>query len=65
MLGIVGNYGDMLELNNDWAYNIIKQIGNYSSIYEKNIGINTVLGLERGLNNLWLNGGILYSPPFR
>ncbi len=65
MLGIVGNYGDMLELNNDWAYNIIKQIGNYSSIYEKNIGINTVLGLERGLNNLWLNGGILYSPPYR
>ena len=65
LLGIVGNYGDMLELDNSWAYNIIKQIGNYSTIYEKNIGINTVLGLERGLNNLWSNGGILYSPPYR
>ena len=66
MLGEVGNYGDMLELDNKWAYNIIKEIGNYSTIYEKNIGINSVLALEkRGLNNLWLNGGLLYAPPYR
>ena len=65
MIGEIGNYGEMLELDNKWAYNIIKQIGNYSTIYEKNLGVNTLLGLERGLNNLWKNGGILYSPPFR
>lgn len=66
MLGEVGNYGDMLELDNKWAYNIIKQIGNYSTIYEKNIGINSVLGIKkRGLNNLWSNGGLLYAPPYR
>ena len=66
ILGEVGNYGDMLELDNKWAYNVIKEIGNYSTIYEKNIGINSVLAIEkRGLNNLWLNGGLLYAPPFR
>ena len=65
ILGEAGNYGDMLELDSKWAYNIIKQIGNYSTIFENNIGTNTVLGLNRGLNNLWINNGILYAPPFR
>ena len=66
LLGEIGNYGDMIELDNKWAYNIIKQVGNYSTIYERNLGIDSVLGIkERGLNNLWSNGGILYAPPFR
>ena len=65
LLGEVGNYGEMLELDNKWAYNIIKKIGNYSTIYEKNIGEKTLLGLDRGLNNLWTNGGMLYAPPYR
>ena len=55
----------MLELDNDWAYNIINEIGNYSTIYEKNVGINSVLGLKRGMNALWFNGGLLYAPPYR
>ena len=66
LLGKIGEYGDMIELDNNWALNVIKQVGNYSTIYEKYIGINSVLGIEnRGLNNLWSNGGILYAPPFR
>ncbi len=65
LLGEIGNYGDMMELDNKWAYNVIKELGNYSSIYEKNIGANTIFGTKRGLNNLWTNGGLLYSPPFK
>ena len=65
LLGIEGNYGDMLELDYNWAYNIIKQVGNYKEIFNNNIGPDTALGLNRGLNALWTEGGILYSPPFR
>ena len=65
LLGVEGNFGDMLELDYYWAYNIIKQVGNYSSVFDKNIGPNTALGINRGLNALWTRGGILYSPPFR
>tara|TARA_B100001123_G_C15180329_1_gene975089 strand:- start:109 stop:1113 length:1005 start_codon:yes stop_codon:yes gene_type:complete len=65
ILGEIGNYGDMIELDYKWAYNIIKQVGNYSTVFERNIGINTALGLKRGLNALWSDGGILYAPPFR
>jgi len=55
----------MLELSNDWAYQIIKQIGNYSESYEANVGPDTPLEIARGLNALWTQGGILYAPPFR
>ena len=65
LLGVEGNFGDMLELDYQWAYNIIKQVGNYGSVFNDNIGPDTALGLNRGLNNLWNEGGILYSPPFR
>ena len=65
LLGVEGSYGEMLELAPDWAYQIIKQIGNYSESYEANVGPNTPLEIERGLNALWTNGGILYVPPFR
>ena len=65
LLGVEGSYGEMLELSSDWAYQIIKQIGNYSESYEANVGPNTPLEIERGLNALWTNGGILYVPPFR
>ena len=65
LLGVVGSYGDMLELEYNWAYNIIKQVGDYSSVFDRNIGPDTALGLERGLNALWTKGGILYAPPFR
>ena len=57
--------GKALGLDEKFAYNIIKQVGNYSEVFERNVGVNTPLGLERGLNALWTNGGILYAPPFR
>ena len=65
LLGVVGNYGDMVELDYNWAYNIIKNLGNYKTIFDRTIGPNTAIGLERGINNLWNNGGILYAPPFK
>jgi general L-amino acid transport system substrate-binding protein len=52
-------------LTPDWTYNIISQVGNYSESFERNIGINTPIGIARGVNALWTQGGILYSPPFR
>ncbi len=65
MLGIEGSQGEELGLSKDWAYNIIKQVGNYGEIFERNIGKNTPIGLDRGLNQLWSKGGLQYSPPFR
>ncbi len=65
MLGVEGNQGKELGLSKDWAYNIIKSVGNYGEIFERNIGVKTPIGLERGLNDLWTRGGLQYSPPFR
>ena len=50
-------------LPNDFAARVVKHVGNYGEIYERNIG--QPFGLERGPNNLWTEGGLLYSPPFR
>jgi len=65
LLGTEGEYGAMMGLGKDWAVNAIKAGGNYSEIFEKQIGVNTPIGLARGLNALWTQGGILYAPPFR
>ena len=65
LLGTEGNLGAELGLSKDWAYQIIKQVGNYGEIFERNIGTNTPIGLARGLNDLWTRGGLQYSPPFR
>ena len=65
LLGVEGNQGAELGLNADWAYNIVKSVGNYGEIFERNIGPNTPIGLARGLNALWTDGGLQYSPPFR
>ena len=62
-LGQVGNLWEDMGLPNDFAARIIKNVGNYGEIYERNIG--QPFELERGLNNLWTDGGLLYSPPFR
>lgn len=64
-LGVSAGNGKSLGLDEKWAYNIIKQVGNYGEIFEKNVGVNTTLGIERGLNALWTNGGLMYSPPFK
>ena len=64
-LGTSPGMGKALGLDENWAYNIIKQVGNYGEVYERNVGPNTQLGLERGLNALWTKGGIMYAAPFR
>ena len=64
-LGTSPGNGKALGLSEKWAYNIIKQVGNYGEIFERNVGVKTPLGIERGLNALWTKGGLLYSPPFK
>jgi general L-amino acid transport system substrate-binding protein len=64
-LGVTPGMGKALGLDDKWVYNIVKQVGNYGEIYERNVGVNTKLGLKRGLNALWLNGGLMYAAPFR
>jgi len=65
LLGAEGDMGAKLGLSNDWAVNIITAVGNYGESFERNVGVNTPLGLERGLNAQWTNGGLMYSPPVR
>ncbi len=65
LLGVEGDFGTPLGLTKDWAYQIIKLVGNYSESYEKHVGPSTAIGLARGLNALWRDGGIQYSPPIR
>ncbi|MFW2545233.1 amino acid ABC transporter substrate-binding protein [Primorskyibacter sp. 2E107] len=65
LLGTEGNLGEMLGLDNDWAVRAISAGGNYAELFENNIGESTPIGLSRGLNAQWTDGGLLYSPPFR
>jgi general L-amino acid transport system substrate-binding protein len=65
MMGTEGNLGEMLGLDADWAVRVIAVEGNYGEIFENHLGPNTQIGLERGLNAQWTDGGLLYSPPFR
>jgi len=52
-------------LDEKWAYNIVKQVGNYGEVFERNVGKSTPLKLDRGLNNLWSKGGLMYALPLR
>ena len=65
LLGSEGELGAMLGLESDWAMKAIMAGGNYGELFEKNIGENTPIGLARGLNALWTDGGLVYTPPFR
>jgi general L-amino acid transport system substrate-binding protein len=65
MLGVEDEMGKMTGLSKDWAYNILKQVGNYGESFERNVGQKTPLGLARGLNELWSKGGLQYAPPIR
>jgi len=64
-LGVIEGNGAALGVDEKWAYNIVKQVGNYGEVFERNVGVNTTLGIERGLNALWTNGGLMYSIPFK
>ena len=65
LLGVEGDFGAPIGLTKDWAYQIIKLVGNYGEAFERNVGPSTEIGLERGLNALWTNGGLQYAPPIR
>jgi len=65
LLGVTAGMGKNLGLDEKWAYNVIKQLGNYGEIYERNVGMKSKLMLPRGLNALWTNGGLQYAPPAR
>ena len=65
LLGTEGDLGGMLGLDKKWAYNAIKQVGNYGEVFEKYIGANTPIGLERGVNAQYKDGGLIYAPPMR
>ena len=65
LLGTEGNLGSKMGLENDWVQNIIKAVGNYGEIFDRHLGPKTPIALERGLNALWTEGGLMYAPPFR
>ncbi|MGC9421535.1 amino acid ABC transporter substrate-binding protein [Vibrio sp.] len=65
LLGVEGDIGQPLGLNSDWAYQVIKQVGNYDESFQRNVGEDSPLAIPRGLNALWNAGGIMYAPPIR
>jgi general L-amino acid transport system substrate-binding protein len=65
ILGVSDDLGQKIGLPANWSYNVIKQVGNYGEIFDRNLGSRSPLALDRGLNALWTNGGLLIAPPFR
>jgi general L-amino acid transport system substrate-binding protein len=67
VLGVEGDFGTAIGLSTDWAYKIIKHVGNYNDIYERHVGASTPVGIARAgsVNDLWTRGGLMYAPPIR
>lgn len=65
LIGLEGNFGQSLGLSNDFAYRIVKLVGNYSDVFERNLGNGSRLKIKRGLNSLWIHGGLLFAPPLQ
>ncbi|MBL8569793.1 MAG: amino acid ABC transporter substrate-binding protein [Phreatobacter sp.] len=65
VLGIEGNNGEALGLTKDWVVRIVRHVGNYAEVFDRNVGPTTRLGISRGLNALWNKGGLQYAPPIR
>ncbi len=65
LVGTTGDFGQQIGLTNSWAVNIVRTVGNYGEVYERNLGAKTPLAIPRGLNQLWNAGGIQYAPPIR
>ena len=66
LLGLGDNVaGDYLGINDQFMVDVITQLGNYGEIFDRNLGPDTIFGLERGFNDLWTNGGLMYAAPFR
>ncbi|WP_073615350.1 amino acid ABC transporter substrate-binding protein [Desulfopila aestuarii] len=64
-LGVTPGNGKALGLDEKFAYNIVKMVGNYGEVFERNVGVNTKLQIKRGLNAQWKDGGLMYAPPFK
>lgn len=64
-LGVTPGNGKALGLDENWAYNIVKKVGNYGEVFDRNVGPDTKLKLKRGLNAQWKDGGLMYAPPFK
>ena len=65
LVGTEGDFGKPLGLSSDWAVRAIRAVGNYGEVFDRNVGAHSKLGIPRGLNELWNNGGIQYAPPIR
>jgi len=65
LLGQMGGFGKALGVDNDWVVRVVATVGNYGEMFERNLGHESVLNLERGLSRLWKQGGLMYAPPFR
>jgi general L-amino acid transport system substrate-binding protein len=65
LLGVEGDFGKRLGLDNDFAVKVIKAVGNYGEVFERNVGSGSRLRIDRGLNRLWNQGGLQYAPPVR
>ena len=64
-LGVTPGNGKALGLDEKFAYNVVKLVGNYGEVFERNVGVNTKLQIKRGLNAQWKDGGLMYAPPFK
>ena len=65
LLGFEGNFGEAMGLDSEWAYRIVKLVGNYGEVFDRNLGEGSPFRIKRGMNALWLKGGLLYAPPVR
>jgi general L-amino acid transport system substrate-binding protein len=65
LLGFEGNFGEGLGLSVDWAYRIVKHVGNYGEVFDRNVGVGSKLKIKRGINSLWSKGGLQYAPSVR
>jgi general L-amino acid transport system substrate-binding protein len=65
LLGVEGNLGEGMGLDRHWAANVIRHVGNYREVFDRNVGADSPLGMDRGLNALWVHGGLHYAPPIR
>ena len=65
LLGLEGELGELLGLRPEWCADIVRQVGNYGEVYARHLGPETPIGLPRGVNSLWTDGGLVYAPPIR
>jgi len=65
LVGIDGDFGEGLGLRPDWAYRVLREVGNYAEVFERNLGMSSPFAMQRRQNALWTNGGLMYAPPVR